>query len=77
MRLECDEDDEAFEVVTDEPEPDFADLAAAALDNANIDTGDRLRAARVAADATAQNANRIIETEGPRMIEPGAPNEIV
>jgi len=75
--LECDEDDEAFAVVTNEPEPDFVDLAAAALDNANIDTGDRLRAARVAADATAQNANRIIETEGPRMIEPGAPNEIV
>jgi len=75
--LECDEDDEAFAVVTNEPEPDFVDLAAAALDNANIDTGDRLRAARAAADATAQNANRIIETEGPRMIEPGAPNEIV
>jgi len=75
--LECDEDNEAFEVVTNEPEPDFVDLAAAALNNAKIDTGDRLRAARVAADATAQNANRIIETEGPRMIEPGAPNEIV
>jgi len=69
--LECDEDDEAFEVVTDEPEPDFADLAAAALDNANIDTGDRLCAARAAADAPAQNANHIIETEGPHMIEPG------
>ena len=75
--LECDEDDEAFEVITDKPKPDFVDLAAAALDNANKDTGDRLRAARAAADATAQNANRIIETEGPRMIEPGAPNEIV
>ena len=75
--LECDEDDEAFEVVTNEPELDFADLAAAALDNANIDTGDRLRAARAAADAPAQNGNRIIETEGPHMIETEAPNEIV
>ena len=75
--LECDEDDEAFAVVTNEPEPDFTDLAAVALDNANIDTGDRLRAARSAADATAQNDNRIIETEGPRMIKPEAPNEIV
>ncbi len=45
---ECD-----FQVVTDEPEPDFKDLAAAALDNAGIDTVDRLRAARVAAEAAA------------------------
>jgi hypothetical protein len=38
--LECDEEDEVFEVVTDKPEPDFDNLAAAALDNAGIDTGD-------------------------------------
>ena len=29
-----------FQVVTDEPEPDFEELAAAALDNAGIDTSD-------------------------------------
>jgi hypothetical protein len=29
-----------FQVVTDEPEPDFEELAAAALDNAGIDTLD-------------------------------------
>ena len=77
MPLECDEDDEAFEVVTNEPEPDFADLAAAALNNAKIHMGDRLRAARVAIDATAQKAYHIIGTEGPCMIETEAPNEIV
>ncbi len=38
--LECDKDDKVFEVVTDEPEPDFDNLAAAALDNASMDTGD-------------------------------------
>ena len=78
MPLECDEDDEAFEVVTDEPEPDFEDLAAAALDNANIDTGGRLRAARAAAEAPAQNAAADAPAQnGPRIIESQAPDEIV
>jgi hypothetical protein len=61
--LECDKDNKVFEVVTDEPEPDFGDLASAALDNAGIDTGDRLRAARAAADGAAQNGPRIVEAE--------------
>ena len=61
--LECDKDGEVFEVVTDEPEPDFDDLAAAALDNAGIDTGDRLHAARAAADGAAQNGPCIVEAE--------------
>ena len=78
MPLECDEDDEAFEVITDEPEPDFEDLAAAALDNANIDTGGRLRAARAAAEAPAQNAAADAPAQnGPRIIESQAPDEIV
>ncbi len=42
------EDDQ---VVTDEPEPDFAELAAAALENAGIDPQDRLRFAQAAVDA--------------------------
>jgi len=76
--LECDDDDEAFEVVTDEPEPDFEDLAAAALNNANIDTGDRLRAARAAAEAPPHNAAADAPAQnGPRIIEAQAPDEIV
>ena len=61
--LECDKDDEVFEVVTDKPEPDFDNLAAAALDNAGIDTGDRLGAARAAAGAAAPNGPCIVEAE--------------
>ena len=38
-----------FEAMTNDPEPDFDALAAAALDNAGINTGDRLQAARTAA----------------------------
>ena len=40
-------------MVTDKPEPAFEDLAATALANADIDTPDRLRAARAAAEAAA------------------------
>ncbi len=42
------EDDQ---VITDEPEPDFAALAAAALANAGIDPQDRLRSAQAANNA--------------------------
>ena len=39
------EDEEAdLQVVTDEPKPDFAELAAAALDNAGIDVNNCLQA---------------------------------
>ena len=47
------EEESDFQVVTDKPKPDFEDLVAAALDNAGINTADRLRAARVAAEAAA------------------------
>jgi hypothetical protein len=47
------EEESDFQVVTDKPEPDFENLAAAALDNTGIDTADRLRAARVAVEAAA------------------------
>jgi hypothetical protein len=39
------------QVVTDEPEPDFAKLAAAALEDAGIDPQDRLHSAQAAVDA--------------------------
>ena len=65
-------------MVTDEPEPDFEDLAAAALDNANIDMGDRLRAARVAAEAPAQNVVADVPTQNsPCIIEAQASDKIV
>ena len=60
--------------MTDEPEPDFEDLAAAALDNAGIDTADRLRAARVAAETAA--AATIQPQDRPRLIK-AEPNEMV
>ena len=59
--LECNE--ETFEAMTDDPEPDFDKLAAVALENAGIDTGDRLRPARVAFAA--------LPPDGPRLIEAG------
>ena len=40
-------DEEAdLHVATDKPEPDFAELAAAALDNAGINANNRLQAAQ-------------------------------
>ncbi len=50
MVLEDNIDDD--QVVTDEPEPDFAKLAAAALKNAGINPQDRLCAAQQVADTT-------------------------
>ena len=60
---ECD-----FQVVTDEPEPDFEDYAAGALNNAGIDTADWLRATRVAAEAVAAAPIRP-QQDGPHLIE--------
>ena len=61
--------------MTDEPEPDFKDLAAAALDNAGINTADRLRAARVAAEAATVAPLRP-QQDDPCLIE-ADPGEIV
>jgi hypothetical protein len=69
------EEEHDFQVVTDKPEPVFEDLAAAALDNAGIDTADRLRAARVGADTAAAVPIRP-QQDGPCLIE-AEPNEIV
>jgi len=68
------EEEYDFQVVTDKPEPDFEDPAAAALNNAGIDTADRLCAARVAAEAAA--AAPIWPQDGPRLIE-AEPDEMV
>ncbi len=68
------EEEYDFQVVTDKPEPDFEDLAAAALNNAGIGTADWLRAARVAAAAAA--AAPIWPQDGPRLIE-AEPDEMV
>ena len=54
-----DDKDINLQVVTDDPEPDFAELAAAALDNAGINTQDRLQAAQLRPEPTA----------GPALIE--------
>ena len=59
--LECNE--ETFEAMTDDPEPDFDELAVVALENAGIDTGDRLRAAREALAALPPDGPRLIEAE--------------
>jgi hypothetical protein len=56
------------QVVTNEPNPMFEILAAAALDNAGIDTAKQIRAARATTDAAA-GANGITQTNGPRLIE--------
>ena len=44
------EDEEDFQVVTKEPAPDFKTLAAAALENAGINTREHLHAAQDAAE---------------------------
>jgi hypothetical protein len=52
-------------VVTDEPEPDFEDVPAVALNNTGIDTADCMRAARVAPEAVAAAPIRALD--GPRL----------
>ncbi len=44
--VELESEEENFQVVMDEPAPDFADLAAMVLENAKIDPDERLRQAR-------------------------------
>ncbi len=71
------EDEYDFQAVTDKHKPDFEELAAAALANAGIDTADRLRAARVAADAAAAALIwQFDQLDGPRLVE-AEPDEIV
>jgi hypothetical protein len=60
VELESEETD--YVAVTDEPEPDFEQLAATALDNAGIDPQDRLCAAQAAVAAAPLRA-------GPALVE--------
>ncbi len=61
VELECEE--EEFQVVTDKPVLDFANLAAMALDNAGIDPNEQLR--------QANNAVAIRpEGQAPALVEP-------
>jgi hypothetical protein len=39
------DEDVDLQVVTDDPKPDFAELAAAALDNVGINANERIQAA--------------------------------
>ena len=77
VELESDKVD--FSAVTDDPEPDFEQLAAAALDNAGINPQDRLHAAQAAhtaAEAARAAAAAAFEQRGPALVEANQ-NEIV
>jgi hypothetical protein len=52
--VDLEEDEQEYQTVTDEPEPDFRDLAGAALHNAGINAEDMLCAARAQAADEAQ-----------------------
>jgi len=62
--LESEERD--FQTIVDEPEPDFRDLAGAALHNAGLDTNEMIRNAQ---DAHVQAAGpALIEAEGDEIV---------
>ncbi len=65
MELECELADD--QVVTDEPEPDFAELAAAALENAGIDPHDRSQSAQATAAARPQEP-ALIEAKDDKIV---------
>jgi len=70
VELESEEAD--FSAVTDDPEPDFEQLAAAALDNAGINPQDRLHAAQAAhtaAEVVRAAAAGAFEQRGPALVE--------
>ncbi len=54
VELESEESD--FQLITDDLEPDFCELAAAALDNAGINPTKRIQAARDRVAATVKTA---------------------
>jgi hypothetical protein len=45
-KVELESEESNFQLITDDPEPDFCELAAAALDNAGINPTERIQAAR-------------------------------
>ena len=71
--VELEEDKDTSVVVTDEPEPDFETLAAAALTNADIVLTDRLQAARASqvdhkATASMAWAPRMVEAKDDKIV---------
>ncbi len=63
VELESEESD--FQPITDDPEPDFCELVAAALDNAGINPSKRLQTVwdLVAAVAVASAGPRLVEAD--------------
>jgi hypothetical protein len=63
------EEERDYQVVTNEPEPAFETLAAAALENTGIDAAEQIRAARAVADAAAGAGVTAAQLNGPSLIE--------
>ena len=64
--VELDEEEREFQTILDEPEPDFRDIAAAALHSAGIDGDETIRAGRARALAAAhvvQQGAAVIEAD--------------
>jgi hypothetical protein len=70
------EDEEDFQVVTNEPAPYFETLAAAVLENAGIDTRDCLCDAQDAAEAAGGGLPGSAPENAPRVVE-AKPDKIV
>jgi hypothetical protein len=68
VELEAEERD--FTPVSDEPEADFRELAAAALHNTGIDTEEQLRAAREAASDAPVDVHRptVVEADEDKIV---------
>jgi hypothetical protein len=68
VELESEESD--FQLITDNPEPNFPELAAAALDNAGINPTERLQAVRdcVAAVAAKSAGPRLVEADEDKIV---------
>ena len=61
--VELKSEESNFQLITDDPEPNFCELAAAALDNAGINPTKKIQAARDRVAAVAA------ESAGPRLVE--------
>ena len=68
--VELKSEESNFQLITDDPEPNFCELASVALDNAGMNPTERIQAAR---DRVAAFAAK---TAGPRLVEAGE-DEIV
>ncbi len=66
VELECELADD--QVVTDEPEPNFAELVVAALKNVGIDPHDRLQSVQAAAAAARPQEPALIEANDDKIV---------